>query len=274
MEQTFQKEMSTRTIRLGDGGHLTVDLYGDLSPASLLILPGVMSDAHAWRKVAGALTGQPGVAVINRRGRAPSSPLPADYSLDSEVADLRTVLDELELRRVFAWSFGGLVALHLARAHELDQLIAYEPVMAPFAAAALPSLEAAHRDEDWDAAVTAVNIEVSGFGEDYVAELRANHKAWAAMRELSKPVYPETRVINETPAPAEFAARARAIDFIVGGDNLGEDPYGTSFARVQSLTPRARTHILPGQGHMAHLLDPIALATLIDEIAQGKATGM
>ena len=260
--------MIQKAIPLADG-HLTVDVYGDPEgdPAdSLVVLPGVMSDARAWRRFAAALTTWARVIVVNRRGRAPSSELPEGHSLLTEVADLGAVLDAFAARQLFAWSFGGLVALHAANARRLDHVIAYEPVMAPFGEHALPALEAAHEAADWDAAVEIINVDVSGFDADHVAGLRANEHAWRMLEELARPLYPELRAIATASVPAEFGARAHRIDVLIGEDDLGAAPYGTSVADVLSLTPRARTHTVPGQGHMAHLEDPSGLAALVDTL--------
>lgn len=42
------------------------------------------------------------------------------------------------MRTVFGWSYGGLIVLTLANELRLSHVIAYEPIMAPFGAAALP----------------------------------------------------------------------------------------------------------------------------------------
>lgn len=267
MEQMIQKEM-----RLPDGGRIVVDVYADrphtrASARTLVVLPGVMSDSHAWRRFAAALRSWPVVAVINRRGRPPSTPLPSPHSIAAEVADLHAVLDEFGARQVFAWSFGGLVALHSANERSLDHLIAYEPVMAPFGAPALPSLERAHAAADWDASVEIVNRDISGFDDEHIARLRADPRAWERLRTLARPLSPEVLAIGTAPVPEEFAQRAERIDVIVGGDNLGEAPYGTTVDDVLARTPRSRVHTLPSQGHMAHLEDPDGLAALVDRLA-------
>lgn len=262
--------MIQKEIRLPDGGLIVVEVHshqGDaeaLGPDTLVVLPGVMSDAHAWRRFAAALTAWPVVAVINRRGRTPSTDLPADHPLAVEAADLLAVLDVIGSRQVFAWSFGGLIALEAANERDLDHLIAYEPVMAPFAAHALPALERAHAAADWDAAVEIVNRDISGFDDEHIARLRTQPRAWSMLCDLARPLLFEIRAIATASAPVEFGRRAERIDVLIGEDNLGEAPYGTSVDDVLALTPRARTHIVPGQGHMAHLDDSAGLAALVD----------
>lgn len=58
------------------------------SGAPVLIVPGVMADAITWRPVVESINLPNPVVTVNRRGRPPSGPLGADYSVDVEVADL------------------------------------------------------------------------------------------------------------------------------------------------------------------------------------------
>ena len=107
----------------------------------LVIVPGVMTDATGWRRVADALDRPEPVLILNRRGRAPSGPLGRGYGINTEVLDLLTWLDWLgEPVRLFGWSYGGLIAIEAAtRTIAVRHVIAYEPVMRPFGAAAVPT---------------------------------------------------------------------------------------------------------------------------------------
>ncbi|MGW8380577.1 alpha/beta hydrolase [Streptomyces sp. ODS28] len=273
MEQTFQKK-----VPVGGGSWVTVDVYGDPEARGLVVVPGAMSDAHAWRHVAGSLGAWPSVAVVNRRGRTPSGPLTDAYSLRAEVDDLGAVLDEcVGAEAVFGWSYGGLIALLAADERPLCHVIAYEPVMGPFGLHALPELRAAEAGEDWDAAVELVVRRVSGLGAEDVEALREDPQGWAALRELSRPAYAELAALNEAPQPEELARRAERVDLILGERNAGavpygESPYGATFADVRKRVPRAGVHGLPGQGHMAHLEEPGRLARLIDDLATPAPT--
>jgi pimeloyl-ACP methyl ester carboxylesterase len=125
MEQTIQKKLS-----VGGDSWVTVDVYGEPDAPGLVVVPGVMSDAHTWRRVVGTIEAWPSVVVVNRRGRASSGPLTTSYSLWTEVEDLGVVLDEFDsTRALFGWSYGGLITLLAANDHRIPQVIAYEPVM-------------------------------------------------------------------------------------------------------------------------------------------------
>lgn len=253
-------------VDLVDGSWLTLDIHGDPAAPALVVVPGVMSDARAWRRMAGAITAWPAVAVVNRRGRHPSGDLPPGYSLATELDDVAAAIGAIpSVSALFGWSYGGLIALTLASRINVPQVLAYEPVVRPFAAHALGDLEEAHQDGDLDRTVEIVCGQISGMDAAAIEALRTNSAVWEAMRALARPVYAETVALNESPPPEAFA-RSAPVDLVVGGNNRGRAPYGTSFEHVQVLTPHAGVHELPGQGHMAHLEAPEALAHVLDSL--------
>ncbi|WP_432545698.1 alpha/beta fold hydrolase [Kineococcus sp. SYSU DK004] len=261
MEQPIQKRVGV------DGSWLSIDVHGHDDGPAVVVVPGAMADAAAWASVARHLTRWPTVAVVNRRGRAPSGPLTDEYGLTTEVADLAAVLRTFsDVRAVFGWSYGGLIALHLASTLDVAHLIAYEPVTAPFGATALPDLRRAHEAGDLDAAVTVALEQVAGTSPDVVARLRADRATWQQLRRVGAAAYAETLAIDEAPQPAQLATRAARVDLVVGGLDRGRAPYETSFADVARLVPAAQVHELPGQGHLAHLEAPEQLAALVDQL--------
>ncbi|MER5888729.1 alpha/beta hydrolase [Streptomyces sp. NPDC001941] len=265
MERTIQK-----TIPVADDSWVTIDVYGDPDAPGIVVVPGAMSDAHTWRHVATALDAWPSVSVVNRRGRTPSGPLTAAYTLHAEVADLNTVLDQLPSpSALFGWSYGGLIALLATNDRPVPHLIAYEPVMRPFAADVLPALKAATDAGDWDGVVALVNQRVSGFDAAHVEALRADAPTWSALRELGKPAHAELAALNAVDLPGELALRASRVDLVVGERNQGRAPYGTSFDDVRRhVTARAGIHVLPGQGHLAHIEDPAGLGSLVSGLVR------
>ncbi|MFI9724128.1 alpha/beta fold hydrolase [Streptomyces sp. NPDC052396] len=263
MEQAIQKNFP-----VGGGSWVTVDVYGEPGAPGLVVVPGAMSDAHAWRHVATAIDAWPSVMVVNRRGRTPSGPLTSSYSLRTEVEDLGVILDEFAgTQALFGWSYGGLIALLAAGERPFRQVIAYEPVMRPFARHALPDLKAAEEAADWDASVEIVNRQISGFDAPYVEALRADRQTWATLKHLSGPAYAELAALNATSLPEALAGRADRVDLIVGQCNRGTAPYGTSFDDVRQRVTHAEVHELPGQGHLAHLQAPTELGRLLNGLA-------
>lgn len=267
MERTIQKRLSVGGS-CGGGSWVTVDVYGDPDAPGLVVVPGVMSDAYSWSRVAGAVDAWPSVAVVNRRGRTPSGPLTGSYSMRTEVEDLGVVLDELGgARALFGWSYGGLIALLSADERAVRQVIAYEPVLRPFGRHALPELEAAEETADWDRSVEIVNRRISGFSAAHVEELRADRPTWETLRRLSGPLHAELGALNALRPPEALARRAGQVDLIIGQLNRRTDPYGTSFDEVRRRLAHAEVHELAGQGHLGHIEAPTELARLLDSLA-------
>ncbi|MFD8568772.1 alpha/beta fold hydrolase [Streptomyces sp. NPDC059639] len=263
MEQTIQKK-----VPVGGDSWVTVDVYGEPDAPGLVVVPGVMSDARAWGRVAGAVDAWPSVVVVNRRGRASSGPLTDAYSLRTEVEDLGVVLAEFDsARALFGWSYGGLITLLAANDHPISQVIAYEPVMPPFGRHALPDLKVADETSDWDRSVEIVNRQISGFSAAHVEGLRADQDGWAMLRRLSGPLYAELRALTAALPPGEMAQQADRVELVIGQRNRGSAPYGTSFDKVRQHVAHASVHELPGQGHLAHLQAPAELAHLLDRLA-------
>ena len=263
MEQSIQKIIPVR------GSEIAVDIYGDAEGPAILLIPGVMADANAWAAVAQGLEGWSAVAVLNRRGRHPSGPLSSTYSLELEVEDALTALRRLpEVRTLFGWSYGALIAMHAANESAVPHLIGYEPIMAPFGAAALPGLQRAHESGDLDASVEVALREVTGMPDDAVGSLRADNAVWSELRRLSAPIHAETRAINNALRTAGLAWQAQRVDLIVGERNRGQAPYGTTFQDVADLVPDAVVHVLGGQGHLAHLEAPSKLATFVSALGR------
>lgn len=268
MERTLQNTLDV------DGSWLTVDLYGQIDEAALVIVPGVLADAAAWSSVAEQIEGWHTVAVVNRRGRHPSGPLTDRYDLEAEIRDAAAVVDALpQVETVFGWSYGGLIALLLADTIDLPHVIAYEPIMAPFGASALPDLRRAHDARDLDGSLEVVLQQIARTPPEVVDALRGQQELWDTMRRLAEPVYPETLAIQEAHLPATFAAWAAHLDLIIGVRNYDRPPYGTTFADVARRAPAAHLHTLAGQGHLAHLEAPAQLAALLGRLGLEQRNG-
>jgi pimeloyl-ACP methyl ester carboxylesterase len=263
MERTIQKKLAVD----GDSW-VTVDVYGEPDAPGLVVVPGVMSDAHTWRHVVGAIDAWPSVVVVNRRGRTPSGPLTNSYSLRTEVEDLGIILDEFDsTTTLFGWSYGGLITLLAANERPIPRVIAYEPVMQPFGRHAVPDLKSAAETADWDRCVEIVNRQISGFSAAHVEDLQADQQGWAILRRLSEPLYAELGALNAAPPPDVMARQADQVDLIIGQCNRGTAPYGTSFDNVRQHVAHAAVHELAGQAHLAHIQAPAELGHLLNNLA-------
>ncbi|WP_329253218.1 alpha/beta hydrolase [Actinoallomurus sp. NBC_01490] len=239
---------------------------GDGPP--LVILPGVMADAATWQPVVDGITLPNPVIVINRRGRTPSGPLGAGYTVRTEIDDLHQVLDALgEPAHLFGWSYGALIAADAATERGgLRTLTLYEPVAHPFAPEAVPLLREAIGRGDLDRAVEIVNTTVSGFSAEYVAALRQD-PVWQVLRPLAAPLADELAAIDDhRPAYEKYRDIAPPVTLLLGELNEDAVPYGIAFAPFAQALPQAQVVRLPSQGHLAHAQAPRLLAETITEV--------
>jgi len=121
------KMIGTRHIvRSRDGtriGYLSVG-----SGPSVLVIPGVLSMAADYAAFARALSEHFTVHTIERRGRGESGPQGDDYSIVKECEDVRALRAETGASLLVGHSYGGLVALEVARNNKAFSKIAvYEP---------------------------------------------------------------------------------------------------------------------------------------------------
>jgi pimeloyl-ACP methyl ester carboxylesterase len=98
----------------------------------VVLLHGSMQSARSHLQMAAALAEQFTVYLPDRRGRGMSGPYPADYTIRTEVEDLRAVLAAAGADMVFGVSASGLVALEAARIDPAIRKVAvYEPAALP-----------------------------------------------------------------------------------------------------------------------------------------------
>jgi pimeloyl-ACP methyl ester carboxylesterase len=98
------------------------------SGPSVLVIPGALSIAADYAAFASALAEHFTVHTIERRGRGVSSPQGADYSMLKECEDVLALRAETGASLLVGHSFGGLVALEVARNNQAFTKIAvYEP---------------------------------------------------------------------------------------------------------------------------------------------------
>jgi len=262
-----------RTLRFDRDGTTLIAEQRDGDGPPLVIVPGVMSDAQTWRPVVDALTLPNPVVVLNRRGRLPSGPIGAGYSVRTEIDDLHHILDALgEDIHLFGWSYGGLIALEAATERRgLRSVIAYEPVSRPFGVNALEPLRAALDKGDLDRAVEVVKRTMAGYSAEYLAALRES-PIWSVLRPLTQPLADELAAINAyRPALNRYPDIAAPITLLLGELNEDKPPYGTAFRVLAQALPQAAVVRLPGQGHLAHSEAPALLAEHLVDVVSNRS---
>lgn len=117
---------TTSTVLSRDGatiGYLSVG-----SGPSVIVIPGALSLASDYIAFAHTLAEHFTVHTIERRGRGLSSPQGADYSIVKECEDVLALQQKTGASLLVGHSFGGLVALEVARNNNAFTRIAvYEP---------------------------------------------------------------------------------------------------------------------------------------------------
>ena len=232
---------------------------------TVVIVPGAMADAQGWLPFAAALKTSLSVAVVNRRGRAPSGDLTPSSTVADEVEDVRALLSFLEGPFVLVgWSYGGLLAMEAAIGlNKLASIILYEPVCRPFAAAAIELIRHSVEKGDLDQAVEHVITKVSGAPAGQAAALRET-PAWDYLKPLAIPAATELTALNRyQPNFTAYAAIDAPITIFVGSLNEDDEPYGVAAKRFLDALPDARRITLQGQGHLAHVDAPRQLADAV-----------
>ncbi|GAB2662255.1 alpha/beta fold hydrolase [Nocardia goodfellowii] len=267
-------EQTTGLLRFERAGTTLTATIRDGAGIPLIVLPGVMADAATWQPVVDHIDLPNPVVTVNRRGRVPSGPLGANYSVGVEIADLHRILDEVGGEvHLFGWSYGGLIAVETALERStIRSLIAYEPVATPFAPTAIAPLRAAIERDDLDRAVEIVNTDVSGFSAEYVADPRRS-PIWPVLRPLAASLGEEMAAINHyRPRLGSYQDLSIPVTLLLGELNDSVAPYGTAFARIAAALPQAEIVCLPGQGHLAHAQAPELLARHITNAVTALST--
>ncbi|WP_214404611.1 alpha/beta fold hydrolase [Pseudonocardia lacus] len=206
----------------------------ELGPADgrpVLALHGVTGHAHRWDVLSAALPGVRLLAVdLRGHGRSPWVP---PWNLEQHVADALAVLDRFALPRaaVMGHSFGGAIAVHLARAapERVERLVLLDPAFGldpqdmletaeeSRAGQSYPDLAAARADralrwEGIDAAL--VEAELTEHLVPDGERLRYRYSpasvitAWSEMARPAVPPPPGTRTLVLPAAKADFVRPA------------------------------------------------------------------
>lgn len=117
---------TTHVVTSRDGARIGYLTLGG-GPA-VIVIPGALSTAADYVPFARALAGRFTVHIIERRGRGLSSPQGTDYSIRKECEAVLAVRRETGACALVGHSYGGLVALEVARDNPAFTRVAvYEP---------------------------------------------------------------------------------------------------------------------------------------------------
>lgn len=117
---------TTGTVISRDGAKISYLTMG--SGPSVLVIPGALSVACGYAAFGNALAEHFTVHIIERRGRGLSSPQGDDYSIHKECEDALALQQKTGASLLVGHSFGGLVALEVARNNpSFTKVAVYEP---------------------------------------------------------------------------------------------------------------------------------------------------
>jgi pimeloyl-ACP methyl ester carboxylesterase len=129
MMTTSQLRITTETshaVFSRDGTKISYLSQG--SGPAVIVIPGALSMADDYTAFARALAEHFTVHIIERRGRGQSGPQGDDYSIAKECEDVLALQQKSGACFLVGHSFGGLVALEVARHNpSLTKIAVYEP---------------------------------------------------------------------------------------------------------------------------------------------------
>ena len=141
-------------------------MYSVGTGPAVLVIPGVLSMAADYAKFAGALSEHFAVHTIERRGRGESGAQGDDYSIVKECEDVLALQAATGAALLVGHSYGGLVALEVARNNKAFSKIAvYEPGMSidgSMPTAWMPSVPASCSCTEGEATATQLLWQWSG----------------------------------------------------------------------------------------------------------------
>jgi pimeloyl-ACP methyl ester carboxylesterase len=117
---------SAHSVVSRDGTAISYFSIGSGPP--VLVVPGVLSMASDYAAFAASLAERFAVHTIERRGRGRSGPQGDDYGIAKECEDVLALQQETGASLLVGHSYGGLVALEVARNNRaFAKIVVYEP---------------------------------------------------------------------------------------------------------------------------------------------------
>ncbi len=280
--------MKEQEVPTHDGGRLALYSYGtEDAPGErrVVVIGGAFLTALIYRPFSMALADGLGdgwaVDVYDRRGRGNSTEQPADYSMATEIADVRTVMDATGARNVLGHSLGGSVALNAVQEfvgtpYEPDKLAVYDAAVNIDGSIDMSWLD------DFEAAVNAGKVghamarmkkgmqpgtALSKIPEPVLAGLMAvvsRTKVNKMLRELMPTGVGELRAAyDEAEHARNFAVLPANTHFMVGGKSPSY--YKVTAQRLHAAVPGSTFELSPKGFHGSV---PAAVKELVTDIAE------
>ena len=267
----------TNSVRSDDG---TLIAYHSIGHGPGLVVVGsVLAAGSDYMELAKALAaGEFEVHVMERRGRPGSGPQRRDHDLDDECADLAAVTAATGATAVFGHSFGGLVALEMARREPIfNELFVYEPgvpIRGQLQAGWLDEYQRRLERGDRRGAFACM-VKSAGFAPRAVEIMPLGYlrlvlriiirgERWKTMDRLLEANLVEHRLqaTLDGVRPDRYSTIvARTV--LLGGAKSPDSISGPMLNEIAAAIPSSEVAVLPGLGHLAPQEQPDRVASAI-----------
>ncbi|MFD4664119.1 alpha/beta fold hydrolase [Streptomyces halstedii] len=250
----------------------TVTALDDGSGPNLLVVHPGGGDATAWDSVARRLTDDFRVVRIHRRIYAPGADITLPHSMAMEAADVLAVAEVVGSPMLLVGhSSGAVAALEAAvlAPSSFAGLFLYEPPLptrGPIAGEAGARARAALDASDPVEAMRIHMRDIVRMPVSTVDAMFADARVRAAFAAHADAQIADDEAIDALGVGTDRFADLSVPTTLVQGD-LSPAHLRERVADLAAVLPNARTLTLTGQGHIAHLTAPDALADAVREAA-------
>lgn len=252
---------SVREVRSPDGTSIACWEAGR-GPA-LVAVHGVTIDHTCWDGLRARIEQQHTLLAIDRRGHGASALGNGEYSLQREVEDLLSVLDNAdEPVDILAHSFGGLIALEAAlRSSRVRRLVLYEPSVDddPDFPGVLGRISGLVASGDHEQAVETLLVERSGVPPDAIDAVRGL-PLWPILLRGTQVLPREGREITAYRFDGQRFSELAVDTMILVGSESPAWRHQAMHA-LDAALPHSELRALAGQGHVAAQTAPQLLAS-------------
>ena len=243
----------------------------------MVLIHGAWGDHHNWDDVVPSLAEGRRVLTYDRRGHSQSERLPAQGSIEEDVADLKGLLSQMNLApaHVVGNSFGASIALKLAcrRPDLFATLTIHEPPLIgllgddPLAIAIRERLvEVVQRLEGGD---------TEGGTKHFVETVAFGPGAWAELSEDTrrKLMFNASTFLDEYYEPDAYLVDLEALSRFDRPVLMTRGSRSPSYFRpildqIAAALPNAAQHTFHGAGHVPQLTHPREFVSVIEEFVR------
>ncbi|WUW21620.1 alpha/beta hydrolase [Streptomyces sp. NBC_01463] len=267
----------TELLAVSGDGHPVTALDEGTGPTLLVVHPGG-SDATTWAAVAGRLTDDFRVVRIHRRIYAPGADVVLPHSMALDAADIVAVRELLDSPVLLVGHSSGAVAALEAALIAPDAfagLLLYEPPMPTRELLAGEAGARARAALDAGDPVEAMRIhmrDIVRMPASTVDEMFADVRVQAAFAAYAPAQIAEDEALDALGVGIDRFAALGTPTTLIEGD-LSPAHLRERVSDLAATLPDAHVVTLPGQGHIAHLTAPGALADVVRETAERVLRG-